>query len=117
MRSRGRAGPAAAPARRDDPAPAGPAEPGYGAGRVARSLALGVVSAGLITLVAAACALSYPGLRALAGQSGVAPELQRIYPVLFDALLVIAGSCVLALRGAGPPGSPSRPARPAWPPP
>jgi hypothetical protein len=68
-----------------------------------RLLALTAVSAGLLLLAAAAFVLSYPGVHAVALSAGVSPQLARIYPVIFDAMLVIACSAVLSLRGAGLP--------------
>ncbi|HEY6785912.1 MAG TPA: DUF2637 domain-containing protein [Trebonia sp.] len=41
-------------------------------------------------IAAATFVLSYPGVHAIALQSGVSPELARIYPAIFDAVLVIA---------------------------
>jgi hypothetical protein len=69
--------------------------------RVLRLLALIAVIAGVLVLDAAACALSYSGIHAIARQAGVSPSLARIYPGIFDAMLVIASAAVLSLRGAG----------------
>ena len=69
--------------------------------RVLRLLALVAVSLGVAVLAAAAFVLSYHGIRAVALQAGVSPDLARIYPVMFDVMLVIAGAAVLSLRGAG----------------
>ncbi|HEX3960676.1 MAG TPA: DUF2637 domain-containing protein [Trebonia sp.] len=45
----------------------------------------------VVTAIAAATfVLSYPGVHAIALQSGVSPELARFYPAIFDAVLVIA---------------------------
>ncbi len=66
-----------------------------------RILALAAVSAGVLLLAAAAFVLSYPGLHALAGQAGVSASLARLYPLIVDAVLVMAGAAVLALRTAG----------------
>jgi hypothetical protein len=74
---------------------------GRDAGRVLRVLALIAVAIGLAALTAAACVLSYSSIHHLAIQAGVSPRLARLYPLIFDALLVVAGCCVLALRGAG----------------
>lgn len=68
-----------------------------------RLLALTAVSAGLLLLAAAAFVLSYAGIHAVALSAGVSPHLARLYPVIFDAMLVIACSTVLSLRGAGLP--------------
>jgi hypothetical protein len=81
------------------------------AGRVGRAgqvvrwhrVAIAAAAASLTVLTAAAGALSYPSVHDLAAKVGVSPDLARVYPVLFDALLVIAGCSVLALRGAGLP--------------
>jgi hypothetical protein len=69
---------------------------------VLRGLALAAVCAGVLVLAAAAFVLSYHGIHAVALQAGVSRQLARLYPVIFDAMLVIAGAAVLSLRGAGP---------------
>jgi hypothetical protein len=69
--------------------------------RALRLLGLIAVALGLAALTAAACALSYSSIHRLATEAGVSPRLASIYPLIFDALLVIAGCSVLALRGAG----------------
>ncbi|HEX9035047.1 MAG TPA: DUF2637 domain-containing protein, partial [Streptosporangiaceae bacterium] len=71
------------------------------AGRVLRVLALVAVATGLAVLTAAACVLSYGSIHALATDAGISAPLARLYPLIFDALLVLAGCSVLALRGAG----------------
>ncbi len=63
--------------------------------------ALIAVIAGVILLAAAAFALSYEGIHHLALRAGVSSQLARLYPVIFDAMLVIAAAAALALRGAG----------------
>jgi len=68
-----------------------------------RLLGLVAVSAGVLLLMAAAFVLSYTGIHALALSAGVSPRFARIYPVIFDAMLVVACAAVLALRGAGLP--------------
>jgi hypothetical protein len=68
-----------------------------------RLLGLAAVAAGLLLLMAAAFVLSYPGIHAIALSAGVSARFARIYPVIFDAMLVIACAAVLALRGAGLP--------------
>ena len=68
---------------------------------VLRILALVAVSLGVVVLAAAAFVLSYKGIRAVALEAGVSPDLARIYPLMFDVMLVVAGAAVLALRGAG----------------
>jgi hypothetical protein len=66
-----------------------------------RLTALIAVIAGVVLLAAAAFVFSYSGIRDLARSGGVTPELARIYPLIFDAALVIAFAAALALRGAG----------------
>jgi len=68
-----------------------------------RLLGLVAVSAGVLLLMAAAFVLSYTGIHALALSAGVSPRFARIYPAIFDAMLVVACAAVLALRGAGLP--------------
>jgi hypothetical protein len=70
-------------------------------GRVLRAVALTAVSVGVLVLAAAAFVLSYSGIHAIARQAGISATLARGYPVIFDALLVIACAAVLSLRGAG----------------
>jgi hypothetical protein len=69
--------------------------------RVLRVLALLAVSAGVVVLAAAAFVLSYTGVHEVALAAGVSKTLARIYPPMFDAILVIAAAAVLSLRGAG----------------
>ena len=66
-----------------------------------RIIGLIAASAGVLVLAAAAFVLSYRGVHAVARQAGVAASLARIYPAAIDALIVVAGAAVLALRGAG----------------
>ena len=66
-----------------------------------RLVALTAVIAGVVLLAAAAFVLSYAGIHELALQAGVTPRLAKLYPLIFDAMLVIAGAAALALRGAG----------------
>jgi Protein of unknown function (DUF2637) len=66
-----------------------------------RLTALIAVIAGVVLLAAAAFVLSYAGIHGLALRAGVTPELARLYPLIFDAMLVVAGAAALALRGAG----------------
>jgi hypothetical protein len=68
-----------------------------------RLLALAAVAAGVGLLAAAAFVLSYAGIHAVALYAGVPPRLARIYPLIFDAMLVVACAAVLSLRGAGLP--------------
>lgn len=63
-----------------------------------RLAALAAVIAGVILVTAAAFLLSYDGIREIAFQAGVSPNLARLYPLMFDAMLIITGSAVLALR-------------------
>ena len=78
-----------------------PPAPAQKAGRVLRGVALTAVIAGVLVLAAAAFVLSYSGIHAIAQQAGISATLARGYPVIFDALLVIACAAVLSLRGAG----------------
>jgi Protein of unknown function (DUF2637) len=66
-----------------------------------RVAALAIVTTGVILLAAAAFVLSYAGIHQIALRAGVAAGPARLYPVTFDAMLVIAGAAALALRGAG----------------
>jgi hypothetical protein len=68
-----------------------------------RLFGLAAVAAGLLLLMAAAFVLSYTGIHAVALSAGVSGRFARIYPVIFDAMLVIACAAVLSLRGAGLP--------------
>jgi hypothetical protein len=68
-----------------------------------RLVALAAVAAGVGLLAAAAFVLSYAGIHAVALYAGVPPRLARIYPLIFDAMLVVACAAVLSLRGAGLP--------------
>jgi uncharacterized membrane protein SirB2 len=68
-----------------------------------RLLALAAVALGLLLLAAAAFVLSYGGIHAVALSAGVSQRLARIYPLIFDAMLVVTGAAVLALRSAGLP--------------
>jgi len=66
-----------------------------------RIAALTAVIAGVVLLAAAAFVLSYSGIHQVALQAGVSPSLAKLYPVIFDAMLVVAGAAAMALRGAG----------------
>src|SRR5215469_979796 len=68
-----------------------------------RLLGLAAVAAGVGLLAAAAFVLSYAGIHAVALYAGVPARLARIYPLIFDAMLVVACAAVLSLRGAGLP--------------
>jgi Protein of unknown function (DUF2637) len=65
-----------------------------------RVLATAAVSVGLAALAGGTFILSYSGIHALALHAGIAPRLARGYPLLLDAMLVIALAAVLALREA-----------------
>jgi hypothetical protein len=68
-----------------------------------RLLGLVAVAAGVMLLMAAAFVLSYTGIHVIALSAGVSPRFARIYPGIFDAMLVVACAAILALRGAGLP--------------
>jgi Protein of unknown function (DUF2637) len=68
--------------------------------RALRSLAFAAVIIGVLVLAAAAFVLSYSGIHAIALAAGVSPALARLYPVIFDAMLIIAAAAVLSLRTA-----------------
>ena len=70
-------------------------------GRALRTLALVAVVVGLVALTTAACVLSYASVHDFALRAGISRSLARIYPDICDAMLVMAGCSVLALRGAG----------------
>jgi Protein of unknown function (DUF2637) len=80
--------------------PARAAQPA-GSQRALRFLALAAVIVGVLGLAAAAFELSYPGIHAIALVAGVSPALARLYPLIFDAMLVVASAAILSLRGAG----------------
>jgi hypothetical protein len=54
-------------------------------------------------LAAATFVLSYAGMHSFALEAGIEGRFARGYPLLVDAMIVIAGASVLALRGAGLP--------------
>ncbi len=66
-----------------------------------RLAALAAVIAGVLLVAAAAFLLSYEGIHQIALQAGVSPTLARLYPLMFDAMLIIACAATLALRSAG----------------
>ena len=66
-----------------------------------RVLAMIAVVGGVLVLAAAAFVLSYAGIHAIALTTGVSPALARLYPLIFDAMLVVAAAAILSLRGAG----------------
>src|SRR5215831_14951209 len=69
--------------------------------RAVRAAGLAAVAAGVLLLAAAAFALSYAGIHQIALHAGVSPRLARLYPLMFDAMLVVTCAAVLALRNAG----------------
>lgn len=74
-----------------------------GADGAFRAVFLAAVCLGVAALAAAAFVLSYQGIRTVALQAGVEPRYATDYPLLIDAMLLIALAAVLALRGAGLP--------------
>jgi Protein of unknown function (DUF2637) len=68
-----------------------------------RALGLAAVGIGVAALAAATFVLSYSGIHAVARQAGISARYASDYPLLIDAMLVIALLAVLALRGAGIP--------------
>ena len=74
-----------------------------GAPEALRVLALTAVGIGLAALAAGTFVLSYSGIHVLALHAGIKPRLARGYPLMIDAMLVIALAAVLALRGADLP--------------
>lgn len=68
-----------------------------------RVLALTAVGTGVAALAVATFVMSYKAIRAVTLQAGIQPHYARVYPLLLDAMLVIALAAVLALRGAGVP--------------
>jgi Protein of unknown function (DUF2637) len=66
-----------------------------------RLAALTAVVAGVVLLAIAAFLLSYEGIHSIAHRAGVTSTLAGLYPLIFDAMLVIACAAILALRGAG----------------
>src|SRR5215472_12825873 len=86
-------------ARRQDPLGGG--QVASDNGRALRNLALVAVVVGLLALTTAACVLTYSSVHDFALRAGISPSLAKIYPDIGDAMLVMAGCSVLALRGAG----------------
>ena len=66
-----------------------------------RLAALTAVIIGVILVALAAFLLSYSGIHQIALQAGVSTGLARLYPLMFDAMLIITCSAVLATRTAG----------------
>ena len=56
--------------------------------------------AGVAVLALGAFGVSYPGGRQIALSAGVSPMVAGLYPVIIDAMLVVACVSALALRGA-----------------
>ena len=59
-----------------------------------------IVVTGVVLLAAAAFLVSYAGIRQVAVAAGVSPALAGLYPLIVDAVLVVACVAALALRGA-----------------
>jgi hypothetical protein len=66
-----------------------------------RLVALIAAIGGVILLGALAFVLSYGGIHALARQAGVSASMARLFPLIFDAMLVVSCVAVLLLRRAG----------------
>ena len=66
-----------------------------------RLVALIAAIAGVLVLAAAAFVLSYGGIHKIALSAGVPASMARIFPVIFDAMLVVSCAAVLSLRAAG----------------
>jgi hypothetical protein len=62
-----------------------------------RIVALTAAIIGVLALAAAAFVLSYTGMRDTVLHAGVTPHLARIYPAIFDAVVVVAGVTALSL--------------------
>jgi len=60
-----------------------------------------IVVTGVVLLAVAAFLVSYAGIRQIAVAAGVSPALAGLYPLIVDAVLVVACVAALALRGAG----------------
>jgi Protein of unknown function (DUF2637) len=58
-----------------------------------------IVMAGVALLAVAAFLVSYTGTRDIAVAAGVSPALAGLYPLIIDAVLVVACVAALALRG------------------
>lgn len=59
-----------------------------------------LAAAGVVVLLAAAFALSYDAFVALAREGGVNARLARFYPIVFDAMMVVAFAAIFVLRTA-----------------
>ena len=83
----------------DVPGPRRSRAAGYGRGfQVA---AVVIVVTGVVLLAGTAFVVSYAGIRQIAVAAGVSPALAGLYPLIVDAVLVVACVAALALRGAG----------------
>lgn len=71
----------------------------YGSGF--QMTAVAIVVTGVVLLAVAAFLVSYAGIRQIAVDAGVSPALAGFYPLIVDAVLVVACVAALALRGAG----------------
>ena len=81
------------------PSAAAPAPPSSAPGRNwPRLLVNAAVTLVVLAVAAATFVLSYAGVHAIALQGGVSVQLARIYPGLFDAVLVIACVAAVVLR-------------------
>jgi hypothetical protein len=69
-------------------------------GRGSQVAAVLIVITGVALLATLAFLVSYPGARQIALTAGVSPALAGLYPVIIDAVLVVACVAALALRGA-----------------
>jgi hypothetical protein len=60
-----------------------------------------VIAAGVcvLAIAAGAIAFSYSGVRDMALTAGLSPRLARFYPLLFDAVLIVACAAAVTLRG------------------
>src|SRR5579875_1284478 len=76
-----------------DPRPAG----GRNGGRLLGHIAVVI---GIVAVAAAAFVLSYNPVRDIALSAGVPTTLARLYPAIFDAVLVVACAAALTLRDA-----------------
>lgn len=83
--------------------PGSPGADRESAGQPLRALGIAAVCLGVAALAGATFVLSYSGIHAVARQAGITPHYARDYPLLIDAMLVIALLAVLGLRGAGMP--------------
>jgi uncharacterized protein DUF2637 len=63
-----------------------------------RLAALIAAGACVLAIAAGAFAFSYPGVRDTALRAGVSPHLARFYPLLFDAVLIVACAAAITLR-------------------